>query len=157
MVACDIPIMEDVRKTLAAQASLLTELLTQAAEPVLQKGGLSLATFELLSAVKAASHDVSQGEIARRLGITPPSLTQSVRIARDKGLIVQVDANPDRRKKNLRLTPSGERMIREILASVNQAESAMVEGIDSGALTTTIETLQAANRNLARTLNRTRD
>jgi DNA-binding MarR family transcriptional regulator len=130
----------------------MAELLTQAARPVLQRRGLSLATFELLSAVKGGGPMVSQATIARRLGVTPSTITESARQAVEKGLLTQNRKAGDNRSKCLQLTPLGEEILNEVLRSVNQAERTMVEGIDPDSLKTTIETLRTINGNLARSL-----
>src|SRR5476651_1423749 len=101
--------MNQMRHTLSGQAGLLCELLTAAIEPKLQETGVSLGTFELLSAVHASGGKATQVEIARRLGITPPSLSESVKGATARNLIEQHVDSDDGRRKILKLTPTGKK------------------------------------------------
>lgn len=141
-----------VAETLTGQAGLLTELLTSAVEPHLKKVDISLSTFELLTAIRAAGGKAKQVDIARRLGVTPPSLCEAVKAAVGRGLVSQVVSPTDARAKTLRLSPKGHSTVRNILEAVNQAEREMVVGIDPDELQLTVETLRRVNRNLALSL-----
>jgi MarR family transcriptional regulator for hemolysin len=144
--------MNAMRHTLSAQAGLLGELLTAVMEPKLEETGLSLGTFELLSAVHASGGKATQVEVARRLGITPPSLSESVKSATAKSLIEQHADSDDGRRKILKLTPTGRNAMVSIVKGVNKAETRMVHGIEESQLTQVIEVLTKVNRNLARIL-----
>jgi DNA-binding MarR family transcriptional regulator len=145
--------MQDVRDSLTAQAGLLGELMTGVTRPVLESMGVTLASFELLSAVRAGSGNLPQAELARRLGVSAPTLCEAVRIASDRGLLVQKPHPSDARAKVLSLTSKGSRIVNEVLKRVNQAESVMVLGIGDTELNATIDVLRRINRNLAKTLN----
>ena len=142
--------MNDVRHTLSGQAGLLCERLTAAMEPKLVETGLSLGTFELLSAVHASGGKATQVEVARRLGITPPSLSESVKAATSRKLIEQHADSNDGRRKILKLTPSGRKAMYSIVKGVNNAETRMVQGIDESQINVVIDLLAKVNRNLAR-------
>lgn len=142
--------MNDVRHTLSGQAGLLGELLTAAMEPKLAETGISLGTFELLSAVHASGGKSTQVEVARRLGITPPSLSESVKAATAKKLIEQHADSDDARRKILKLTPTGKKAMYSIVKGVNHAETRMVIGIEESQISVVIEVLSKVNRNLAR-------
>jgi len=142
--------MNDVRHTLAGQAGLLSELLTAVMEPKLQETGISLGTFELLSAVHASGGKATQVEVARRLGITPPSLSESVKAATVKNLVEQHVDSDDGRRKILKLTPAGRKAMVSIIKDVSKAENRMVAGIDEAQISVVIDVLTKVNRNLAR-------
>ena len=139
-----------MRHTLSGQAGLLSELLTAVIEPKLQETGVSLGTFELLSAVHASGGKATQVEVARRLGITPPSLSESVKGATARNLIEQHVDSDDARRKILKLTPTGRRAMISIIKDVNKAETRMVNGIDEAQINVVIDVLARVNRNLAR-------
>lgn len=142
--------MADIRDSLSGQASLLSELLTAAMEPQLREEGLTPAMFELLSSVRAAGGKSTQIEIARRLGITAPSLSEAVRGAVKGGFLEQI-ANPqDGRAKLLKLTHQGMLSLQRVLQAVGAAERSMVERVSHEELTVTIDVLKRANFNLAR-------
>jgi DNA-binding MarR family transcriptional regulator len=140
------------RDSLVTQASLLSELMAMAIEPQLERSGITLSTFELLSSVKAAGRDATQAELSRRLGITPPSLSESVKGAAAAGLVEQQASNADRRVRLIVLTARGKRILGQILQGVNQIESRVVEGIEPSELRAAVAVLKTANRNLARSL-----
>jgi len=142
--------VDEIRQMLSGQASLLCELLTAAMEPKLEATGITLGTFELLSAVHASGGKATQIEVARRLGITAPSLSESVKAASARRLIEQHIDSDDGRRKILKLTPDGRKAMHSIIKGVNYAESRMVDGIDAGQIAVVVEVLKKVNRNLAR-------
>lgn len=142
--------MDDIRESLSGQAGLLCELFTAALEPQLEDTGVSLGTFELLTAVHACGGTATQAEIARRLGITPPSLSESVKGAAARNLIEQHIDSADGRRKILRLTTTGRKAMHSIVKGVNIAETRMVDGIESSQLAIVVDVLKRVNRNLAK-------
>lgn len=139
-----------MHETLSGQATLLGELIAQCIQPSLERLGISFSTFELLSAIHAAGSDLPQAEIARRLGITAPSLTEAVRGAVKADLVVQVPSPHDARSKSLQLTAKGGKVLQEILKGVNEAERTLVQGIQPQDLRLAVAVLKTANRNLAK-------
>ncbi len=142
--------MDELNESLSGQAGLLCELLTAAMGPKLHDTGVTLGTFELLSAVHASGGRATQVEVARRLGITPPSLSESVKAASSRNLIEQHVDSDDGRRKILKLTPSGKKAMQSIVKGVNSAETRMVDGIESAQLAVVVDVLKKVNRNLAR-------
>ena len=132
---------------------MLCELVAQALQPTLDRLNISYGAFELLSAIRSAGDNANQAEIARRLGITAPSLTEAVRAAIGSGLIEQVPVATDARAKNLRLSPKGKAALAKILEEVNQTEQILVVGIEDRVLRSVLTVLKTANRNLARKIN----
>ena len=139
-----------MHETLSGQATLLGELIAQSIQPTLELLQVSFSTFELLSAVYASGPETPQAEIARRLGITAPSLTEAVIGAVKSGLVTQHDAPHDARSKTLQLTEKGKKVLQEILKSVNEAEESLVKGIQPQDLKVAVTVLKTANRNLAK-------
>lgn len=118
--------------------------------PVLERESVSGPTFELLTAIHATQGKASQARVAEVLGVTPPTLCESVKVAVRQGLILQ-EINPrDRRAKRLALTAKGSRIVRKALEKMQVGEEAMVAGISEGDLDAAIATISAAVRNLAR-------
>jgi DNA-binding MarR family transcriptional regulator len=136
--------------SLTTQALRLSELLNAALAPVLAVQGLKPATFDLLSTVHAAGPDATQAEIAERLGIKPPSLTEALRGVKD--LVEQVPSERDSRAKHLRLTAQGRKSLTATIKSVESISGAIAAGIDKGQLAIAIEVLKKANRLLAQSL-----
>ncbi|MHB8636207.1 MAG: MarR family winged helix-turn-helix transcriptional regulator [Fimbriimonadaceae bacterium] len=141
--------MRRPNETLSGQAQLLTELMHGLVGPVLEHEHVSGPTFELLTAIHATQGKASQARIAEVLGVRPPTLCESVKVAVRQGLIVQ-EANPrDKRAKRLALTSKGNKVVRKALESMRTGEAAMVAGIADDQLDAAIETIAAAVRNLA--------
>ena len=137
-------------ETLSGQAQLLTELMHGLVGPVLEHESVSGPTFELLTAIHATQGKASQARVAEVLGVTPPTLCESVKVAVRQGLILQ-EANPrDRRAKRLILTAKGNKIVRKALEKMQTGEAAMVAGIAEGELDAAITTIATAVRNLAR-------
>jgi len=144
-----------LKRSLTAHAALLSELLTQRIEPIAAKNGISLGSFEILSAVHAAGNRASQADIARALGITPPSLCESIKTCVKQGVLEQQEARRDRRAKRLVLTPLGRRILRNVLRAVEDVEADVLAGLEPGEVDRAIATLQRASRNLAASINLT--
>lgn len=143
---------KQIKDTLSGQASLLSELVAQALEPALTDVGLTFSMFELLTTIRACGTEASQADVARRLGITPPSLTEAVRLAVKSGVVEQRPSKTDGRSKTLALTTVGTKKLQKTLEAVNQAEKTLVNGIKQQDLQTAVLVLKAASRNLARGL-----
>ena len=147
--------MDEVRDSLSGQAAVLCELLTSAMEPHLRRQGMSLATFELLSAIHSLRSRATQAEVARRLGITPPSLSESVKAASRFGWVEQ-EANPaDARAKILRITPKGAKSLNTVVKAVRELEESMLSNLDAAETAMAISVLRKANKNLALGLQKT--
>jgi MarR family transcriptional regulator, transcriptional regulator for hemolysin len=101
-------------------------------EPRLAALGVPWGTFQLLTAVAAAAGRASQAEVARRLGITPATLSETVFSHVQRGLLEQVSSESDRRVKTLRPTDRGRALLRKIHALLEEAEAATMEGLTSG-------------------------
>lgn len=112
---------------------VLNETISSILEPKFRKHGLTFGLFELLAAT-ARAEEVSQAEVARRLGIAPASLCEAVQSACRKGLIEQSPSPTDRRVKNLRLTARGRASLRLALQEVEELEKAAAAKLSSQAM-----------------------
>lgn len=136
--------------SLTAQVLMMSELLNAATEPALAAHGLKASTFDLLSTIHAAGPNATQAEIARRLGIRPPSLTEALRGL--KHLVEQVPSETDSRVKHLRITDRGKTALAATVKAVEAVSRAITAGIDREQLALTTEVLRKANRLLAQTV-----
>jgi DNA-binding MarR family transcriptional regulator len=130
----------------------MSELLSAAMEPALEKHGIKPATFDLLSTVHAAGDDATQAEIALRLGIKPPSLTEALRGL--KHLVDQVPSPTDNRVKHLRLTNQGRAALSDTIKSVEAVSKSIVGGIQKSDLAVAVDVLKRANRELAKSVSK---
>jgi DNA-binding MarR family transcriptional regulator len=118
--------------------------------PVLEREAVSGPTFELLTAVHSTQGKASQARVAELLGITPPTLCESVKVAVRQGFLLQ-EANPrDKRAKRLQLTAKGNKVVRKAIEKMQEGEEAMVAGMSAADLELAIAALSSAVQNLAR-------
>lgn len=114
---------------LGGRIATVYELQTAWLEPRLQAHGLSWSTFQLLTTVSALGEGASQIEVARALGVTPATLSESVQGHIRKGLIQQVPSSTDRRIKVLELTPLALQKLEIVKRVAAEGEEIMVKGI----------------------------
>ena len=113
---------------LGSKVAALHELQSAWVEPSLRAEGLSWSTFQLLVTI-SSSGSVSQVEIARDLGVTPATLSESVHTLVVRGLIEQVPGDKDRRVKVLRLTPAATQKLSRVRKVAGECEVAMLDGV----------------------------
>ncbi|MBS1716238.1 MAG: winged helix-turn-helix transcriptional regulator [Armatimonadetes bacterium] len=118
-------------------------------DSTLSELGLTQSTFDLLSAINAAGENASQADVARRLSITPPSLSESVRNAVKLGLIEQIPSSIDARVKVIRLTFLGKEKLERVVHSLNKIEEKCVNGVNQLDLRVATKVLRQATNNLS--------
>lgn len=127
----------------------MAELVGRSVGPQVASAGISMATFDLISVIHASKEEETQANIARRLGVTPPTLSEAVRSAVKNGLVQQVSDPADARLKRLRLTPIGHKTLGDILGRINECETQMLEGISDHEIRVAKSVLWRITRNLA--------
>ena len=142
-----------VRATISGQAVLVAELLQLALEPVLQSEGISVSTFDMLTAVQSGAGTASQAQIAAILRVSAPTLSEAVKAAVDKGLLLQIDDPNDRRAKILDLTPRGASIIERAMKEIEAAETVIDSVMGPDEKDRTLAVLQKTVRALAQHLN----
>lgn len=137
---------------LIPRVAVLYELQSSYLEPKLKKLGLSLNTFHLLMAVQNSGEKVSQIEIARRLGVSPATLSETASLHIDKGLLLQVVSKKDKRVKYLRLTKSSNNKLKEVRKLLMTLEEIMLDGVSGSNQRTSLNVLDTAIENLEKSL-----
>ena len=132
---------------MCARLASLYELQSAWLEPRLEAIGVSWTAFQLLLTVAAAGENASQIEVARRLGVTAPTLSESVQAHVAKGLLRQVQTKKDRRIKVLTLTPKSQELMLEIRRLVAEAEAVMTRGLSESACRDLAKLLDQAAEN----------
>ena len=125
----------------------MSEHVSAIMEPALAANGLKPATFDLLSTIHAAGEGATQANIAHRLGIKPPSLTEALRSV--KHLVEQVPSPTDSRAKHLRLTDRGVAALAAAIEAIEGASATLASGIDRAELAAAIDVMKRANQILA--------
>lgn len=98
-------------------------------EPKLKSAGIRWTTFQLLATVLGAGDEASQAEVARRLAVSPATLSESVQIHVQLGLLTQEASPQDKRKKVLRLTPGGKKKMSSVAKHVQELETHITKGL----------------------------
>ena len=130
------------------------ELQAEWMEPKLKELGISWSTFQLLTAVANAGDRASQIEVARRLGVTAATLSESVQAHLDKGFLSRTTLPRDKRVKLLRLTPESKAIVERIKELVVQADEAMTRGVLPDEMTLVARVLDRAMENMESALDR---
>ncbi len=111
---------------LTPRIAALYDLQAALMEPKLKKLGIGWSTFQLLSAVRGAGDEASQADVARRLGVTPATLSEAVTAHTKRGLLEQVPSGRDRRVKLLALTGRAKKILNAVLEEASVVEEKMV-------------------------------
>lgn len=114
---------------LGSRVASLYEVQSAWLEPKLQSIGVRWTTFQLLATIMGAGQDASQAEVARRLGVAPATLSESVQLHVKDNLLQQVPSKKDKRKKILELTPKGIQLMMQIRGFVQECEKVMTAGL----------------------------
>lgn len=87
----------------------------------------SSARMEAMSVILGASTPRPQVEIARRLRIEGPTLTRMLDTLEKDGLVERLPDPADRRTKQLRITPAGERALEETFGIADDLRQRLLE------------------------------
>jgi DNA-binding MarR family transcriptional regulator len=115
---------------IGAKVAAIYELQSAWLEPRLRAIEVSWTTFQLFSAIQAAGGKASQVAVARRLGVTPATLSETVFAHVQNGLVLQVPSTKDRRVKVLELTETGKAQFRNIKKLVLASEKAIGSSLE---------------------------
>lgn len=137
---------------LSPRIATLYELQAAYMEPKLKAMGISWTTFQMLSAVFGAGGAASQAEIARRLGVTPATLSEAVQTLSKKGFLSQAPSDADRRVKLLKLTAKANKSLQEITKVAQEAEQIAVAGLNDAKLRKALTLLDKCVANLEKAL-----
>ncbi len=146
--------MNNLDASLFAQAELLTQLVAEAIGPALDKAGVTSSAFALMSAVSTSDGRLTQAEVAKRLDVTPPTLSEAVRVGVKLGLLAQIQDPKDARVKRLSLTSLGKARVKQVISELHQLELETLKLLDAESLKITTDTLQQASLNLSRFVHR---
>jgi len=91
--------------------------------------GQSSARMEALAAIINSPSLSAQVDIAKRLRIEGPTMTRMLDTLEADGLVERLPDPADRRTKQLRLTPEGEKVLEEIFAIADESRNRLLEGV----------------------------
>jgi DNA-binding MarR family transcriptional regulator len=127
-------LVSDARAALAQCAGVNVRLaerrITQFLEQHMSDAGLSLAQFGLLAHI-AAAHDDTITALAARVGLDQSTLSRNLRGLEEAGLVENVAAEMDLRRRAVWLTEAGARRLEGAMASWRAAHAALSRRIDA--------------------------
>lgn len=82
-------------------------------DPIVDEHGISLAWFEVLSALRDAGGTMRAGELAQQLGELPSTISHRLQRMTDDGLLERSSAGGDRRAIDVRITSEGRAVWRD--------------------------------------------
>jgi MarR family transcriptional regulator, transcriptional regulator for hemolysin len=103
--------------------------------------GLSQGKWRTLAHLSQSGDQVSQSELATRMGIEEPTLVGLLRRLESDGWITRRDASHDRRCKNVRLARKSSRVLHEILDTARQLRHELIETVPERDLQTCMRVL----------------
>jgi len=110
--------------------------------------GQSMARWETLYLIASSDEELSQGELARVVGVEGPTMVSMLNsLARD-GLIERFQSNVDRRVTHNRINEKGRQVVRDIMAITNELRTDVLREIDPAKLAVTLEVLEAIHARL---------
>ena len=96
--------------------------------------GQSSARMEELAAIMNSPKLSAQVDIAKRLRIEGPTMTRMLDTLEADGLVERLPDPSDRRTKQLRLTPEGERVLEDIFAIADELRDRLLDGLPAEAI-----------------------
>lgn len=138
---------------LAPRIAAIYELQASLLEPRLAELKLSWAGFQLLAAA-AANEGAPQAELAERLGVSPPTISEAIGAQIKNGWLIREGSKGDRRAKVVKLTPEGKTLLQTVLKELKQLDKSMLQGIEDDKLKSAVETLDLAIENLNSRMNK---
>ncbi|HWK41726.1 MAG TPA: MarR family transcriptional regulator [Croceibacterium sp.] len=107
--------------------------------------GQSAARMEALAAIINSPWPSAQVDIARRLRIEGPTMTRMLDSLEADALVERLPDPGDRRTKQLRLTPQGEAVLKDIFAIADELRERLLGGLSDA----TVEELNATLQSLS--------
>jgi DNA-binding MarR family transcriptional regulator len=96
-------------------------------EAALQALALTPGQYTTLSIVHVGP--ISSADLARRVGITPQSMSEVIAMLERKGLIVRTARDDNRRIADVGLTAAGESLLRQAEERVDVVERSLLDGL----------------------------
>jgi DNA-binding MarR family transcriptional regulator len=118
------------RQSLSRSLHALTSRLDRAADAILRaEAGISYSRFMALFMVRSLGAD-TQRALAEKLGVSEPSVSRMTRVLAEEGLLEVLPDPSGGNRRQLTLTPAGERLVKRWGGYLEERFAQLVE--DSG-------------------------
>lgn len=118
-------------------------------EAFLQDLGVTPGQYTVLSLL-AAKKNQSSAEMARKAGVTPQSMSETISGLERKGLILRAENPEHRRILNITLTKEGQALLTKCDGQTDQLEDRLLEGLTDSQLDELRDSLQTIIQNQGR-------
>lgn len=127
----ELPELDRSAFAVVGRISRLAVLLLERLEPVFAAHGLSGGEFDVLAALRRAGrpYRLTPSELSRGLIVTSGGLTRRLHALEALGLIRRTPDPDDRRSTPVVLTPSGKRLVEDVLAQHVRNEERLIAGL----------------------------
>lgn len=95
----------------------------------------------------AAQRNQSSADMARKAGVTPQSMSETISGLERKGLIIRAENPEHRRILNITLTEAGQALLARCDEQTDALEQRLLEGLSAGQLNALRDALQAIIQN----------
>lgn len=110
--------------------------------------GQNMARWETLYLMACSDEELTQGELARVVGVKGPTMVHMLNSLERDGLIERHQGVQDKRITHNRITPKGEQATRDIMAITNNLRAEVLRDIDPAKLEIAVEVLEAIHAKL---------
>lgn len=104
--------------------------------------GQNMARWETLYLMACSDDALSQGELAKVVGVEGPTMAHMLNALERDGLIEREQSQADRRVTHNRITARGEQATRDIMAITNELRAELLRDIDPEKLRIALEVLE---------------
>ena len=139
-----MPISEHQRALVAIMAA--AGRLRRQAGGLLDGHGLSASQYNVLRILRGAGGELPTMTIRERMIDPEPSITRLVDRLEKRGLVERVPCPDDRRRVDCRLTDDGVQLLAALDEPIDQADRALMAGLDEAELTTLADLLDRVAR-----------
>ncbi|MBO9725543.1 MAG: MarR family transcriptional regulator [Novosphingobium sp.] len=136
-------------KALAARLGPVSRSWQQLADSALSSLGVSNSSGWALVHLLRLGDEVRQGDLARVINVTEPSLVRTLHLLEDAGLVERRADDSDRRAKNLCLTEEGAAAARRIDKRLIELRASLLDGIPTEDVETVVRVLDGIAARIA--------
>lgn len=124
----------DDRKMFGARFVTLGRRWRRRLDAELAREGLTDASWSPLFHLSEGGDNISQGELAERVGLDSSSLVRLIDLLAERGLLRRETDPQDRRSKRIRLTPEGEAKIALLRHRLQEIEAELLVDLSDAEL-----------------------
>jgi MarR family transcriptional regulator for hemolysin len=110
--------------------------------------GQNMARWETLYLMACWEEELSQGELAKVVGVEGPTMVHMLNALERDGLIERHQSAVDRRVTHNRITEKGRQATRDIMAITNDVRAELLRDIDPAKLAVALDVLESIHRKL---------